>query len=272
MIAVTSRLLCEGPFLERVGRIASARPELVVLREKDLSSEDYLSLARDCLVVCSGHGVRLSINTHVDVARELGVGAVHLPMPVLRGADLTGLDLVGASVHSADEAVEAEGLGADYLIAGHVFATACKPSEPRGIPFLREVCSSVSIPVYAIGGVTPGNIAEVMSAGAAGAAAMSSVMTCEDPSALVSALGNKDILTGHRRHHGRGDVRARAGLHTRALRGGQRGPRLLALHPRARPGTQDLRGRGRGHGRGTPGRADARRGRPQALRSRQPQR
>lgn len=188
MIAVTSRDLCREPLPVRVGRIASAGPELIVLREKDLPHDALLDLAAECLAMCSGHGVVLSVNSAVDVAEELGTGAVHLPMDVLRDTDVSGFDLVGASVHSAAEAVEAEALGADYLIAGHVFATSCKSSEPRGTGFLSEVCGSVGIPVYAIGGISPDNVDRVISAGAAGVCAMSSLMATDDPEGLVRAL------------------------------------------------------------------------------------
>ena len=94
------------------------------------------------------------------------------------------LPAIGASVHSPEEAVLAEKLGASWLIAGHIFATACKPDlPPRGLDFLRNVCSSVSIPVYAIGGITPERLPAIMQAGAAGCCGMSQMMQCPDVSA-----------------------------------------------------------------------------------------
>lgn len=184
MIAVTDRRSCPEPLPARLARLSGA--ELVILREKDLSHDSLVSLARGCLEACPG--LPLSINTDVDAARELGIRAVHLPMGVLRGADTEGMRLVGASVHSVDEAAEAERLGADYLIAGHVFGTACKPGEPRGTRFLTDVCSAVRIPVYGIGGVTPGNYAEVLACGANSAAVMSSAMASSDPGELVRSM------------------------------------------------------------------------------------
>ena len=60
----------------------------------------------------------------------------------------------GVSVHSVEDARLAEQCGATYLTAGHVFVTDCKKGlAPRGLDFLHEVCSSVKIPVYAIGGI-----------------------------------------------------------------------------------------------------------------------
>lgn len=191
MIAVTSRSLCGEPFLTRVARLAEARPEMIILREKDLTEGEYLALAAGCKRICDPLGVPLVVNHFVWVAGMLGIRRIHLPMPDLREGDVSGFDLVGASVHSVEEAKEAVSIGADYLIAGHVFGTACKPTEPRGLGFLRDVCSAVDVPVYAIGGVGPDNYQSVLEAGAQGAAVMSSAMTCDDPEALVDAMPSR---------------------------------------------------------------------------------
>lgn len=188
MIAITSRKLCRRPFLEQLRMVAEAGPEMIILREKDLLHEEFVALARDCIAICEASGTMMSVNSDVAAARELGVQCVHLPMDVLRRTDVSGFGLVGASVHSAAEAEEAESLGADYLIAGHVFPTACKRGEPRGPGFLKDVCASVDIPIYGVGGVTPENYGRVISSGASGAAAMSSVMISDDPGAIVRGM------------------------------------------------------------------------------------
>ena len=80
-------------------------------------------------------------------------------------------------------------LGCSYITAGHIFATDCKRGLPgRGPEFLAEVCRTVDIPVYGIGGISPENIREVRAAGAAGACLMSSLMTAEDVPALMKAM------------------------------------------------------------------------------------
>jgi thiamine-phosphate pyrophosphorylase len=96
---------------------------------------------------------------------------------------------VGVSVHSADEARFAATRGAAYLVAGHIFPTESKAGRaPRGLGFLSEICETVSVPVYAIGGISERNIAEIKQAGAAGACLMSSFMSCADPAAYAEAL------------------------------------------------------------------------------------
>lgn len=188
MIVITSRKLCRRPFLEQVDMLAAGRPEMVILREKDLSPDDLAHLARECSEVCGAHGVPLSVNTAADVAMEVGIDRIHVPISLMKERDLGMFGLVGVSVHSAEEAEEAESLGADYLIAGHVYPTACKIGVPRGTEFIREVCSAVSIPVYGVGGITPENKDRVLAAGAKGVCVMSSAMVSDDPAGLVRSL------------------------------------------------------------------------------------
>lgn len=86
-------------------------------------------------------------------------------------------NILGSSVHSIEEAKEAESLGATYVTAGHIFQTDCKKDlAPRGINFLEDVVQSVSIPVYAIGGIHSDNLSKIVSTNAAGACMMSDYM------------------------------------------------------------------------------------------------
>ena len=194
ILCVTNRGLCPGDFLERLEAIAAAGPDQlngVILREKDLSESAYRALATEAVKICGRHGVPYVLHTYPRVARELGAG-VHLPLPVLRSLSpgaRAELKTIGASCHSVQDAVEAQALGATYITAGHVFATGSKPGlPPRGLGFLREVCGAVTLPVYAIGGVNAGNIADVQAAGALGACVMGDFMRCPDSGALIAAL------------------------------------------------------------------------------------
>ena len=192
ILCVTNRTLCGEDFLTRLDRIAAAHPAGILLREKDLSEGDYEELARQALAVCQVHGVRCILHTFVPAALRLQADAIHLPLPVLRQMgerEKSHFRILGASCHSPADAREAQHLGCTYLTAGHVFATDCKKGlPPRGLDFLREVCQGVDIPVYAIGGIRPENMAAVGAAGAAGGCVMSGLMTCSDPRALLAAL------------------------------------------------------------------------------------
>lgn len=184
IICVTNRLLCREDVRRRVDRIAAAGVRSVILREKDLPEADYVYLAREVRAICDSYDVPFVMHSHVQTAISLCAERIQLPMPALRALtaeEKAEFYKIGASVHSPEEAEEAELLGASYLIAGHIFETDCKKDLPgRGLDFLSEVCRRVSIPVYAIGGISAGNIADVRKAGAAGACIMSGLMQCEN--------------------------------------------------------------------------------------------
>ena len=189
IICVTNRKLCGGDFLTQIDRIAAARPKAIILREKDLSPEEYRELAEKVMSICERRGTMCILHSFTEIALELGAENIHLPLRKLSGApdSIRGkFKLIGCSCHSAEEAVNARDMGASYITAGHVFATDCKKGlPPRGLDFLREVCSSVSIPVYAIGGISPENMDIVRAAGAAGGCIMSGLMRCSDPAAYL---------------------------------------------------------------------------------------
>lgn len=173
IISVSNRRLC-GDFISRIKEITAHGTD-VILREKDLGENEYEALARE--VMCD----KIIMHTYIEAARRLCCPRIHLPMPLLRSADISGFEAVGASVHSVREAEEAQALGADYVTAGHIFATDCKKGlPPRGTEFLHKVSQSVSIPVYAIGGINPSNAAEAINAGADGICVMSGLMLCEE--------------------------------------------------------------------------------------------
>lgn len=184
---VTNRTLCKEDFLQRIEKLAIGKPDAIMLREKDLSLEDYETLAEKVLHICKIHGVSLIVNQNVTVAKKLFIPNIHLSMQNLRKyeGELLSFKQIGASIHSVDEAIEAEKLGATYLVAGHIYETNSKKNvSPRGITFLKEVCQSVRVPVFAIGGITKDKVNEVLQTGANGFCIMSEAMTCDHPTLL----------------------------------------------------------------------------------------
>ena len=181
VIAVTNRKLCNRPFTEQLERVYRHHPRALILREKDLSEHEYELLAEQVLEICGTHDVPCILHTYTEVARNLGCSRIHLPLPLFRteASSLGDFSLVGTSVHSVEDAIEAEKLGASYLTAGHIYVTDCKKGlPPRGTGFLREVCIQVSVPVYAIGGIHPdeNQMKEIIDCGAAGGCIMSGMM------------------------------------------------------------------------------------------------
>lgn len=196
ILCVTNRMLCEEPFYARIERLAEAKPAGMILREKDLSEQEYRRMAEKVLCICKKYGVACILHSFVHVAMELGCKAIHLPLPLLLRldeADRARFPVLGASCHSPEEAVLAQEKGCTYITAGHVFETGCKQGIPgRGMGFLREVCGCVSIPVYAIGGITPERMGAVYEAGAAGGCVMSGAMKCKDAAEYLSRFERSD--------------------------------------------------------------------------------
>lgn len=182
VIAVTNRKLCTDNFVLRVREILSAEPFEVILREKDLSDDKYCQLVKEIVADNNGYKKVLALNCP-EIALEMGIENVHLTMQqLMEHGRPSFIKRAGVSVHSAEEAETAQKLGAEYLIAGHIYATDCKKGvPPRGIEFFRGVCESVDIPVFAIGGISENNFNEPLENGGTGVCLMSEFMKCENP-------------------------------------------------------------------------------------------
>lgn len=188
IIVVTNRVICKGDFFERLEEIVCVKPDAVILREKSLSTTEYQLFAEKCKKICDKYNVDLIANTFISPAREAGIKKIQLPMAefLRRQDELKDFEEIGVSVHSLNEAILAEKLGANFLIAGHIYMTPSKPGMPsRGVEFIESICKEVSVPVMAIGGITPERIAEVKKAGAKGVCVMTPLMTCENPRRLT---------------------------------------------------------------------------------------
>lgn len=177
--------------------IAAAKPAGIVVREKDLMIEDYEVFFERSVSICNEYEVPCIAHSFHDIAMEFNKKSIHVPLHVLSDFSTvikSNFDVIGASCHSVEDALEAQKLGATYITAGHVFETDCKKGlPPRGLDFLREVCSAVNIPVYAIGGISPENFRTVLDAGAEGACVMSGIMTCDDPKAYLDRFREEII-------------------------------------------------------------------------------
>lgn len=184
IICVTNRKLCHEDFLVRMEKIARKKPKAIILREKDLSQEEYLHLAKEVLKICKKNDVMFVIHSFFEVAKQLKCKALHIPFSVLVTMEKEKreqYEWLGTSCHSIEEAIQAEKLGCHYIVAGHIFETDCKKGIPgRGLEFLKNVTQSVQIPVYAIGGIHKDDYSLVCNAGAKGACIMSGFMTCDN--------------------------------------------------------------------------------------------
>ena len=190
---VTDRSLCTETSLEdAVARAVEGGVEVVHLREKDLPPKELYHLAARLRKVTLGRAL-LIINDRIDIALAISADGVHLPgdsVPTYVAKKL-GADrlIVGRSVHSVKEALEAEAEEADYVILGTIYKTASHPDlKPAGLGLVREVREAVGLPVYAIGGIDASNAAEVVAAGADGIAVIRAILGAKDPRAAAQGL------------------------------------------------------------------------------------
>jgi thiamine-phosphate diphosphorylase len=182
---------------KKISDAAGAGVDWVQIREKDLEGRALVGVVR--AAVGEARRCRILVNDRLDVAIAAGAGGVHLggdSLPVAevvkgRLAVHAPADfLVGRSSHSLEEALAAEGDGADYVFFGPVFATPSKAEfgPPQGVAKLEQVCRRVGVPVLAIGGITAENAAECQQAGSAGIAAIRLFQEAADMGAVVSRL------------------------------------------------------------------------------------
>jgi thiamine-phosphate pyrophosphorylase len=198
--------------LEKIESVAAAGVDWIQLREKDLTGKDLASLTREAVVRIPNQAphekavtrppARILVNDRLDVALAEHAGGVHLgenSLPPAEARRLLGAIsakipshdfLIGVSCHSLKAAQLAASAGADYIFFGPVFATPSKAAYgvPQGLERLAEVCSSVAIPVLAIGGITLANASSCFSAGASGIAAIRLFQDSADPAELVRKL------------------------------------------------------------------------------------
>lgn len=168
------------------------------LRGPETDVRSLLKLARELMPHAVEAGALLAINDRVDVALAVGAGAVHLggrSLPPDSVRRIVGRDrLVGASVHSVEEAMEARDGGADYLFVGTIYPSDSHPTvDPAGPGLLEEVSRAVNLPLLAIGGMEPERVAEVTAAGGSGVAALSAIWDAQDPGGAVAAF--LDVLS-----------------------------------------------------------------------------
>lgn len=192
IFCVTNRKLCQGDFLKRIEQIAACRPKGMILREKDLTPEEYRKTAIAVMEICSRYGVKCILHSFYDIAISLQADALHLPLHLLKKMskeERGQIPILGASCHSIEEALKAQALGCTYITAGHIFDTNCKKGLPgRGIQFLQNVCEAVKIPVYGIGGIDVNNISQIWGTGAKGVCLMSSLMISDDIEGLMKDM------------------------------------------------------------------------------------
>ena len=194
---ITNRKLCENENLERqIEKIFSAYEKKIILknfeivtltlREKDLDKNEYLNLVKKIYPICEKYRIDLILHQNYDLNldKKYKIEGIHLSYDNFKSLNknireelIKKYKRIGVSIHSLEEAREVESLGANYVIAGHIFETDCKKGlEPRGLKFVENLSSVLTIPIFAIGGIDEKNSQSVIDSGAFGLCMMSSLM------------------------------------------------------------------------------------------------
>ena len=166
---------------------------IVQLREKNNSSLSFYKKASALKQLLNELSIPLIINDRVDIALAVGADGIHigqddLPLPVVKKMVPEDM-IVGVSVSTLEEALEAERNGADYIGVGSVFPTKTKQDATlMALEDLGEICRGVSIPAVAIGGITADNMSALSDSGLSGTAVVSAIMNADNPKTASESL------------------------------------------------------------------------------------
>ena len=194
---ISNRKLCENENLEKqIEKIFSAYEKKIILknfdivaltlREKDLNKNEYLKLIEKVYPICQKYKINLILHQNYDLNLDdkYKIDGIHLSYSIFKSLNqnikaelIKKYKRIGVSIHSLDEAKEVESLGASYVVAGHIFETDCKKDlEPRGLKFVEDLSSTLTIPIFAIGGIDEKNSLSVIDSGAFSVCMMSTLM------------------------------------------------------------------------------------------------
>ena len=194
---ISNRKLCENENLEKqIEKIFLAYERKIILknfeivaltlREKDLNKNEYLKLIEEIYPICQKYKINLILHQNYDLNLDdkYKIDGIHLSYSIFKSLNqnikaelIKKYKRIGVSIHSLEEAKDVESLGASYVIAGHIFKTDCKKGlEPRGLKFVKDLSSTLTIPIFAIGGIDEKKSLSVINSGAFSVCMMSNLM------------------------------------------------------------------------------------------------
>ncbi|WHX92554.1 thiamine phosphate synthase [Peribacillus simplex] len=190
---VTEESIALEELTKIIAESVSGGVSIVQLREKNNSSLSFYKKASALKQLLNELSIPLIINDRVDIALAVAADGIHigqddLPLTVVKQMVPEDM-IVGVSVSTLEEALEAERNGADYIGVGSVFPTKTKQDATlMAIGDLEEICRSVSIPAVAIGGITADNISTLADSGLSGTAVVSAIMNADSPKRASESL------------------------------------------------------------------------------------
>jgi len=185
-VIIDTQALGGHSHVEVAGQVIRGGARTVQLRDKSLGKKELLPIAQGLKNLCAEHNVLFIVNDYLDIALATGADGLHLgqgdlPVEVARRLLPMGV-VLGCSVTTLDQALDAEAQGVDYIAVGSMYPTPSKETAVVvGTDRLSEVRQRTSLPLVAIGGITGDNAAEVRAAGADAVAVISAVLGADAP-------------------------------------------------------------------------------------------
>ena len=176
----------QRPLTTVISQAAEAGLRLIQIREKDLDTRQTIELIHTLKPLITQYDGKVLLNDRIDLAIALDADGVHLrsnslPLPLARR--MMGKDkLIGISTHSVTDVQKAEDEGADFVVLGPIYDTPSKQiyGSPLGLDVLEAACRTCRLPIFAIGGMKPQHVRDVISSGAYGIAVISSILQATD--------------------------------------------------------------------------------------------
>lgn len=165
----------------------------IQLREKNLSNEEFISIAKEVKKVCQNYHIPFIINDNLEVALAINSDGIHIgqndiPASIVR-KQIGPNKILGVSVHNLKEAFQAKIDGADYVGVGAIFSTETKNDATNvTLDSLKKICDNIDLPVVAIGGINLDNISKLKDINIAGIAVVSAIMKANDITAASGQL------------------------------------------------------------------------------------
>ena len=165
----------------------------IQLREKNLSNEEFISIAKEVKKVCQNYHIPFIINDNLEVALAINSDGIHIgqndiPASIVR-KQIGPNKILGVSVHNLKEAFQAKIDGADYVGVGAIFSTETKNDATNvTLDSLKKICDNIDLPVVAIGGINLDNISKLKNINIACIAVVSAIMNADDITAASGQL------------------------------------------------------------------------------------
>jgi thiamine-phosphate pyrophosphorylase len=194
-VITDKRLIPRDRFVSTVEKAIKGGANIVQLREKDTPHEEICSIGKNVLQLTKDYGIPLIVNDSPELAKEIGADGVHLgeyDESIEHARSVLGAQaIIGVSCYGQlERGMKAERGGADYIVFGTPYYTPTKPDRaPTSFDVIKEAKRLItSIPIFAIGGITPKNVDDVLETGVDGIAVITSVFGSTDPEAAAREL------------------------------------------------------------------------------------